>query len=678
MAPYHGELFPTSRRQRNMSEENLPAAEMGRSAENPMVLDSPDTSPLELPFENQPESRSQCAAAARSVADDSIHGPVQYATLPSSDARPDTVDAPRPTPVIPGTATIQVGSFERAAATQPSDSHASATRLPAAINGHYRPQPSKGKGKLRAIPADLNPEIAYFLGSMQDLTTTIRQQIDVAFHTAEEEMFRQIAEQQSDHRLERELMQQQYVTMEERLTELEKRVKSQNMDILHGNLDMHERMHALDDRQTMRHDLSYTTFFRHIEGTESVIERWSGRLSRIESQLGLPVGTFEEYRVVHQEDRITPAIQEASQKAIILSEEGQAVMARMRKEIEAERAAARKSGQLPARPSIFAGMDVATPPEDNQTEHVDDADVQHAAEPAVMQECCESQSSDVEFIGDIVPSPGKPRAGAAVIARAQEHDQPVPGPSMFPGRYESPPARRHELPTGCDAHMEGAAGQISSKDRSESPLTDVEFLGDIVPSPATTKNTASEDAAADSNSGLVAASQMFARRGEDAEMKAAARQEETKERSESPLTELEFVGDIIPSPAKGKEQDVPSSDEIEFVDTAIPALEQDTDMVDGTELPSDDITSRPARCPHTAARKPPSSPRLTPASREAARLLSGAWGADPNLLAPGPPAARTRGCSRANTAEQPPRVPSTESRRGVNQTKRVATARKAL
>ena len=104
-----------------MSEENLPAAEMGRSAENPMVLDSPDTSPVELPFENQPESRSQGAAAASSVADDSIHGPMQYATLPSSDAWPDTVDAPRPTPVIPGMATIQVGSFERAAATQPSD-----------------------------------------------------------------------------------------------------------------------------------------------------------------------------------------------------------------------------------------------------------------------------------------------------------------------------------------------------------------------------------------------------------------------------------------------------------------------------------------------------------------------------------------------------------------------------
>ncbi len=54
-------------------------------------------------------------------------------------------------------------------------------------------------------------------------------------------------------------------------------------------------MYDLERRHLLRHDMSFNTLFRHMQGNEGVFDRWSNRLSRIEAALQLPVGTFADY-----------------------------------------------------------------------------------------------------------------------------------------------------------------------------------------------------------------------------------------------------------------------------------------------------------------------------------------------------------------------------------------------
>ncbi len=420
--------------------------------------------------------------------------------------------------------------------TRPEGSRRAQSKSRAADDPSRLPlEPGEDSGPRLKLPRNLNPEIAYFLGSMEDLGASIQGQIITVFQKLEEEMFRQIADVNLVRQLEHDMMKKEIAALEEKIHDMEAARRLDHREILRGHLDTYHRMQALDERQTLRHDMAYATFFRHVEGNDGLIEKWSARLSRIEAKLGLPIGTIDEYRPV-KNDADSELVNTAAQRAIILSEEAQVAIDRMQAELD---------GELPA----------AT---------IDEVPA------ATMEELPDDGLSTVLGNAMFGGEPGSPGA----------YGEPEAGPSRFPGNYQTPP------PQG--------------------------------------------DVAQEIDHG-------------------------SSERADHASSDIEFVTGIVPSPSKPMEE-APSSDSIEFVETAGP-VDDDVTMPDIPDVKVTAPTPQNSQ-PEVNAIQPAQPPippaRVVPASREAARLMMAGWGATTDYLAPGPPAARTRGRSRANSAEQPP------------------------
>lgn len=430
------------------------------------------------------------------------------------------------------------------------------------------------------------------------VTATIErlgQQIETAVTSTLERVEKEMWEQIEEMEAERDLA-------TKRLDKIEKHLRDDSAEELCYRTDTYARLHAFDERQTLRHDLAYSTFFRHVEGNEGVFERWSARLSRIEAALSLPVGSFEDYRPISTVEYPADAVRQAASRVLDDDE----VDARMISALAEDRKKGKARAEMPiipgSGPSVFAGSYVAEPP---------------VFDPHVY-------------------------AGGTLASRAQDFEVASRPPNfdedsdMDESDAPSSPAKHADaLPaagTPAAAEHPTAEGHIESDE--------VEFVGDMVPSPRKLPSSASHERRSSDEVQFV---EQPTRDGQDADVDMAD------------VTAVPAVNIIPPTPFNSQPQGEG--------DIAAPApLPPATDEPAVSGNIPEPVTLPPASGEPAA---PPALDDLidkdasiemdmtVPASREAARLLITGWGADISQLPLGPPAARTRGRSRANSIQPP-------------------------
>ena len=81
------------------------------------------------------------------------------------------------------------------------------------------------------------------------------------------------------HKAQWDVMADYFNRLEERLGVLEDYVKDTSKEFIDSHMMQYHRMYSMDKRHTLRHDASFNTLFRHMQGNEGVFDRWSNRLT---------------------------------------------------------------------------------------------------------------------------------------------------------------------------------------------------------------------------------------------------------------------------------------------------------------------------------------------------------------------------------------------------------------
>ncbi|KJA12836.1 hypothetical protein HYPSUDRAFT_60208 [Hypholoma sublateritium FD-334 SS-4] len=362
-----------------------------------------------------------------------------------------------------------------------------------ASNSHFPPGPPPSTTS-NIAPRPPQQYVLYFLSEFQRAADRIEDQIGSNFNRLKEEMWAEIDILRADHKreleefrasqlAEREIVMLRYNELEERVTRIEDHLLSHSRELAAFGLDLHGRMHALDERQTVRTDLAYRTMFRHLEGYEGVIERWSARLARIEARVKLPIGAISDYQVMNT-DEYAPGDYEMAAR-LALDTEGPApytadplpmiginpMESKMLGDLTTimKRAYVREPGnaatpveQPAAGPSTFPGsyvppagdvdvdmkpstsdatanvtattvpgdMDVDGPT-DKPSGHVDSDEVEFVGDIVPVQSPRKSDN-EIEFVGGIVQSPRKADSSASRRQEPEERPLPADQPVIAP------------------------------------------------------------------------------------------------------------------------------------------------------------------------------------------------------------------------------------------------------
>ncbi len=143
-------------------------------------------------------------------------------------------------------------------------------------------------------------------GKIDDAAKVMETNVGKLFEQLTEEVQRQLDAMNRRHREELEaserkqkaewsVMAEYFNRLQERVNGIEEYVTSTTQEFMRSHLQQYHKMYNLERRHLLRHDVSFNTLFRHMQGNEGVFDRWSNRLSRIEAALQLPIGTFAEY-----------------------------------------------------------------------------------------------------------------------------------------------------------------------------------------------------------------------------------------------------------------------------------------------------------------------------------------------------------------------------------------------
>ncbi len=167
------------------------------------------------------------------------------------------------------------------------------------FNRRRMPQPSPD---LQALEQDYQNKVKYavqkmegsFEAAFQKLTDEMQGRLD-AMNRRHQDALDAVERKQ---KAEWSVMAEYFNRLQERLLTLEKYVTKMSEEFMGSHIQQYHRMYDLERNHGLRTDIAFNTLFRHMQGNEGVFDRWANRLSRIESTLGLPVGTFEDYNPI--------------------------------------------------------------------------------------------------------------------------------------------------------------------------------------------------------------------------------------------------------------------------------------------------------------------------------------------------------------------------------------------
>ena len=462
------------------------------------------------------------------------------------------------------------------------------------------------------------------------------------------------------HKAQWDVMADYFNRLEERLGVLEDYVKDTLKEFIDSHMMQYHRMYSMDKRHTLRHDASFNTLFRHMQGNEGIFDRWSNRLSRIEAALKLPVGTFVDYNPLRSGE-----YEQALEAARTAGEDSTDEELWDRLQVVADRFDILKGkcretmqprqGETPPPqpgPSRFEGS-LRTPSPSRMS--VSGGDGLAIDEQPVSPKDGPDDSDEVEFVGGFTESPRKPNdeeevefaeapAGDIVMfdsqAPAGTAPPPTPdgstGPPVVPATQVDPPVT--SAPLGRPAWPEPPAWpDIWPALTADAALTadPAPTAGPALVPPATPAPPASEPPTAPPASTLMTATHPSAlphAPHPSADSPAAPTMPTVPTLSLAPWTESDVPQAPLNDGTTSAPQDAP-------VVNIIPPTPQNSQPESGV-VTTDNQPTLPAAAPTRAAREV-----------ESTRVLSEMWGADNSLLPAGPPATRMRGRSRANSAQ---------------------------
>ncbi len=221
-----------------------------------------------------------------------------FAKLPRHQIAADAGPAAAPAPVS-GTATAAFQPF----AARGIDSSAQAASFSAG-GPTYR---TISRGGQQAPPHP-DPQVLLegIAGKIDDAAKVVEANVGKIFQQLTDEVQRQLDAMNRRHREELEaserkqkaewsVMAEYFNRLQERVNGIEEYVTETTKEFMRSHVQQYHKMYDLERRHSLRHDVSFNTLFRHMQGNEGVFDRWSNRLSRIEAALQLPVGTFADY-----------------------------------------------------------------------------------------------------------------------------------------------------------------------------------------------------------------------------------------------------------------------------------------------------------------------------------------------------------------------------------------------
>ncbi len=221
-----------------------------------------------------------------------------FAKLPRHQIAADAGPAAAPAPVS-GTATAAFQPF----AARGIDSSAQAASFSAG-GPTYR---TISRGGQQAPPHP-DPQVLLegIAGKIDDAAKVVEANVGKIFQQLTDEVQRQLDAMNRRHREELEaserkqkaewsVMAEYFNRLQERVNGIEEYVTETTKEFMRSHVQQYHKMYDLERRHSLRHDVSFNTLFRHMQGNEGVFDRWSNRLSRIEAALQLPVGTFANY-----------------------------------------------------------------------------------------------------------------------------------------------------------------------------------------------------------------------------------------------------------------------------------------------------------------------------------------------------------------------------------------------
>ncbi len=625
-------------------------------------------------------------------------------------------------PVVPSHSEPQV--FRSAAEPPPSSAHsASFAAGGATIHGTFNrrrmPQPSPD---LQALEQDYQNKVKYavqkmegsFEAAFQKLTDEMQGRLD-AMNRRHQDALDAVERKQ---KAEWSVMAEYFNRLQERLLTLEKYVTKMSEEFMGSHIQQYHRMYDLERNHGLRTDIAFNTLFRHMQGNEGVFDRWANRLSRIESTLGLPVGTFEDYNPIRigdceralkeaNADAADTADKELWRRLMSLHEEFEVFKGKYRGDTPQPQPSRGNTPTPEPGPSRFPGSyrshspemsnngkpqppandepdtPRVEPPHSDDVEIVgwstelprkseDDDEVEIVEAAQTTKEAAEQESGDIEMEEADAPppvsaGPRPPPERVGIPARPgdsaadctapppwrefssmpqqemlQQDDVsaivPIPKPVTAPHPLEATNAPQSPLPLIPTAHLHPLAPHMDiSQTQCVPPQTDAALLGEPPsnaerPQHVTPPHTAPPPATAPASTPFAHADSQL---GSGATVSSGAA-------VSSPQTEP-----AIAAPPPGNSAAEPAS--------APPVSPPVVNIIPPTPQNSQP-ESGPATTEHSAP-VVPAAPVRAGREVEATRMLSEMWGADTSLLPPGPPATRTRGRSRANSAQPSPHSP---------------------
>ncbi|KJA24330.1 hypothetical protein HYPSUDRAFT_200558 [Hypholoma sublateritium FD-334 SS-4] len=175
-----------------------------------------------------------------------------------------------------------------------------------------------------------NSHLALFLRGFKQVGIDIQTAIYNNFKPMEKEMWEHIKDLQDAHELECAEMHQAMMALDDRLHTIEDHLIILEKGRTQFCVDHQTNMQRLDERQTLCHDLAYSTFFRHLEGYQGVMDQWSSCIARVEAHLNLPIGRSADYRLGSPEAINPQALEQAKSEALIHDKDEEELLCKMK------------------------------------------------------------------------------------------------------------------------------------------------------------------------------------------------------------------------------------------------------------------------------------------------------------------------------------------------------------